>query len=115
MIDVVFIFISMFSFRDYSNVCDAEAYEFNRIIRVFKESGIRPRRPVISVPLSVVWFATRIAGVFFPKKKEWIHSCYDKLASDLVFDNRKMMGTGFEPIHSLETIFDPQIPRIDAD
>jgi hypothetical protein len=36
------------------------------------------------------------------------HSCYDKLASDLVFDNGKMMGTGFRPVHSLETIFDPQ-------
>ncbi len=94
------------------NVCDAEAYEFNRIIRVFKKSGIRPDRPVISVPLSVVWFATRIAGVFFPKKREWIHSCYDKLACDLVFDNGRMMGTGFRPRHSLETIFDPQITQI---
>jgi len=87
------------------NVCDAEPYEFNTIIEVFKKSGIRPNRPVISVPLSFVWFATRIAGVFFPKKREWIHSCYDKLASDLVFDNGKMMGTGFRPVHSLETIF----------
>jgi len=50
------------------NVCDAEAYEFNRIIRVFKKSGLRPDRPVISVPLSFVWFATRIAGVFFSSK-----------------------------------------------
>jgi len=86
------------------NVCDAEAYEFNRIIRVFKKSGIRPDRPVISVPLFAVWFATRIAGVFFFNKREWIHSCYDKLASDLVFDNGKMMGMGFAPGHSLETI-----------
>ena len=60
---------------------------------------------MISVPLSVVWFATRIAGVFFSGKREWIHSCYDKLACDLVFDNAKMMGTGFAPVHSLETIF----------
>jgi len=87
------------------NVCDAEPYEFNTIIRVFKKSGIRPDRPVISVPLSVVWFATRIAGVFFSSKREWIHSCYDKLAFDLVFDNGKMIETGFTPDHSLETIF----------
>ena len=93
------------------NVCDAEAYEFNRIIRVFKESGIRPNRPVISVPLSVVWFATRIAGFFFSNKKEWIHSCYDKLANDLVFDSGRMMGTGFRARHSLETLIDPQIPQ----
>ena len=91
------------------NVCDVEPYEFNRIIGVFKKSGIQPNRPVISVPLSVVWFATRIAGIFFSSKREWIHSCYDKLASDLVFDNGKMMGTGFRPVHSIETTFDPQM------
>jgi len=90
------------------NVCDAEAYEFNRIIGVFKKSGIRPDRPVISVPLSFVWFATRIAGVFLPGKRNWLYSGYNKLASDLVFDNGKMMKTGFKAVHSLETIFDPQ-------
>jgi hypothetical protein len=93
------------------NVCDVEPYEFNRIIGVFKKSGIRPRRPVISVPLSVVWLATRIAGIFFSNKREWIHSCYDKLASDLVFDNGKMMGTGFRPRHSLETIMGDRKPE----
>jgi nucleoside-diphosphate-sugar epimerase len=87
------------------NFCDAEPYEFNRIIGVFKKSGIQPNRPVISVPLSVVWFATRIAGIFFSSKREWIHSCYDKLACDLVFDNGRMMGTGFRPINTLENIF----------
>ena len=91
------------------NVCDAEPYEFNKIIRVFKKSGIQPNRPVISVPLSIVWVVTRIAGALLPNKRKWVHSCYDKLASDLVFDNGRMMGTGFRPAHSLETIFDPQI------
>lgn len=86
------------------NVCDAEPYEFNRIIRVFRKSGIRPRGPVISVPLSVVWVATRIAGCLLRNKRQWVYSCYDKLASDLVFDNGRMMGTGFVPEHALETI-----------
>ena len=97
------------------NVSDSEPYEFNRIINVFKKSGIHPNRPVISVPLSPVWFATRFAGAFFSKKKSWFHSCYDKLASDLVFDNRRILETGFVPRHSLETIFDPQIAQISAD
>jgi len=87
------------------NIADAEAYEFNKIIRVFQKSGIRPNRPIISVPLFPVWIATRVAGIFLPSKRNWLHSCYDKLASDLVFDNGKMIGTGFRPIHSLETIF----------
>ena len=86
------------------NVCDAEPYEFNRIIDVFKKSGIRPNRPVISVPLSVVWVATRIAGCFLHSKREWMYSCYDKLACDLGFDNGRIMRTGFRPRHSLETI-----------
>ena len=87
------------------NVCDAESYEFNRIIKAFKKSGIRPNRPVISVPLSPVWIATRIAGALFSNKRNWLHSCYDKLALSLVFNNEKMLGTGFKPRHSLETVF----------
>jgi len=86
------------------NVSDSEPYEFNRVIEVFKKSGIRPNRPVISVPLSVVWLATRIAGCLLRNKKEWVYSCYDKLAGDLVFDNGRMLETGFRPRHSLETI-----------
>jgi len=89
------------------NVCDTKPYEFNAIIRAFRESGIRPNGPVISVPLLAVWVATRLVGAFLPKKKKWIHSCYNKLATDLIFDNHKMMGTGFRPVHSLETIFQP--------
>jgi nucleoside-diphosphate-sugar epimerase len=97
------------------NVCDAKAYDFNTIIEVFKRSRIRPNRPVICVPLPPVWLATRIAGSLFPDKRNWLHSCYDKLAYDLVFDNGKMMERGFRPKHSVETIFDPQITQISAD
>jgi len=94
---------------DILNVCDAEDYQFNTIIRTFKKSGVCPNKPVIPAPLFPVWVATRIAGYILRNKREWIHSCYDKLASDLVFDNRQMLETGFMPRHSLETIFDPQI------
>jgi len=91
------------------NVCDAEAYEFNTIIRVFRKSAIQQHRLIISVPLSVLWLATRIAGVLFANKKRWLHSSYDKLASDLVFDIREMMAIGFTPVHSLESVFDAEI------
>ena len=87
------------------NVCDRHPYEFNNIIKVFKKSGSYPIRPTISIPLPVVWLATRIAGVFFKNKKNWLHSCYEKLASSLVFDNTKMLETGFKPRHTLETVF----------
>ncbi len=59
---------------------------------------------MISVTLSVVWLATRIASCLLRNKREWVYSCFDKLACDLVFDNGRMMGTGFRPRHSLETI-----------
>ena len=87
------------------NVCDAEPYEFNTIIKVFKKAGIGPNKFVVTIPLFIVWLATRIGGVIFFKKKKWIHSCYDKLAGDLVFDNGRMMGMGFVPKHSLEIVF----------
>lgn len=97
------------------NVCDAKTYQFNRIIQIFKNSGEHPNRPTLSLPLSVVWLVTRIAGALFTSKRQWLHSCYDKLAFDLVFDNRRMLDTGFKPQHSLETIFDPKITKINTD
>ena len=87
------------------NVCDELPYKFNTIIRVFRESGVFAKRFIISVPLSFVWFITRIAGILFFNKRKWIYSCYDKIAFDLVFDNRKMIRTGFKPKYSLMKIF----------
>ncbi|MBU2063937.1 MAG: hypothetical protein KKF93_06040, partial [Candidatus Omnitrophica bacterium] len=59
----------------------------------------------ISVPVFFVWILTRIASILFFHKREWIRSCYDKLASDLIFDNQKMIKTRFQPKHSLSTVF----------
>ena len=87
------------------NVCDAEPYEFNQIILAFKRSGVHPNWPIMPIPLSFVWLLTRIAGFLSPSKKEWLHSGYEKLTHDLVFDNSRMLETGFKPRHSLETIF----------
>ena len=87
------------------DVCDTEPYEFNKIIQVFKRSNIHPKRPVVTIPLPIVWLATRIAGFLLPNKRKWLHSGYEKLASSLVFDNSKMLKTGFIPRHTLHTIF----------
>ena len=69
------------------NVCDVEPYEFNQITGAFRRSGRFPKRPVIRVPISLVWMLTRLAGLILPKKKQWLHSGYQKLTQDLVFDN----------------------------
>jgi len=87
------------------NVCDNEPYSFAEIIQAFKNSGTYPIRPIMTIPLPIVWSATRIAGLVLRNKKYWLHSCYAKLASDLVFDNSKMIQTGFKPRYSLKTIY----------
>ncbi len=87
------------------NVCDLKPYSFKEILDTFKNSGIFSIRPTLTIPLPVVWGVTRTAGIILRNKKGWLHSCYDKLASDLVFDNSKMLQTGFIPRHSLSTIF----------
>jgi nucleoside-diphosphate-sugar epimerase len=87
------------------NVCDQKPYSFLEIIDIFRKSSGRTALPVLSCPLSIIYAATRMIGLFFPGKREWIHSCYEKLALNLVFDNKKMLEAGFTPAHDLETVF----------
>ncbi len=87
------------------NVCDKNPYSFIRIIQVFKNSPLRPNRPTIRIPLFPIYLSTRLAGYIFIKQQEWLHATYEKLASSLIFDNAKMLGTGFKPKHSLGTLF----------
>ena len=93
------------SFCNIINVCDKKPYKFKEIITVFKKSDYHPNRLVFTVPLSFVWIATRLAGLVFRNKSQWLHSCYDKLAYSLVFDNKRMLGTGFKHRYSLESVF----------
>ncbi len=93
---------------DIYNVCDRRPYDFRTLIRVFKQAKIHPNRVEIPIPLSAVRLTTRIAGRIFSDRKTWLHACYSKLANDLVFDHERMRSTGFEPMHSIETIFPPQ-------
>lgn len=86
------------------NVCDSEPYDFNTIITTLKNAGLHTNRPVVSVPLSFVWFLTRTLGPVIPQKTKWIHSWYDHLSSDLVFETKKMSALGFVPGQTIETI-----------
>ncbi|MCD4743898.1 MAG: NAD-dependent epimerase/dehydratase family protein [Desulfobacteraceae bacterium] len=93
------------AFCNIFNVCDKEPYKFKEIITVFKESDYQPNRMVLNVSLAFVWTATRLAGLVFRNKRQWLHSCYDKLACSLVFDNKRMLGTGFKHRYSLKSVF----------
>jgi len=88
------------------NVCDERSYSFNKIIEIFKSSKQHQDKPVLIIPLPIVWILTRIGGLILKSKRSWLHSCYDKLAKDLVFDNTKMLMTGFKPIQTLKEVFD---------
>jgi nucleoside-diphosphate-sugar epimerase len=87
------------------NVCDHKPYSFYEIIKTFKKDNIYGYKLVVPVPLPIVWFLTRLAGSIFRKQKLWFHSCYDKVAGSLVFDNTLMLKTGFQPRHDLHSVF----------
>ncbi len=93
------------SFCNIFNICDENPYKFKEIIQIFKKSDYQPNRFVFTIPLIFVWAATRIVGLVFKNKRQWFYSCYDKLAESLVFDNKKMLATGFKPVHTMETVF----------
>ena len=87
------------------NISDLDAYSFHHIIRVFKTSNLYPYRATVLVPLTAVWILTRIAGLIFKQQRQWFHSCYAKVAENLVFDNSRMLQTGFKPRHTLKSVF----------
>ena len=83
------------------NVCDERPYRFDDIIRAFKTGGTYHGRPVISVPLPAVRFASRVGGRILRRRETWFRSCYNKVSSDMVFSNERMLKTGFKPVHTL--------------
>lgn len=87
------------------NVCDERPYRFDDIIKAFKTGGDCRGRPVISVPLPAVCFASRLGGKILRRREAWFRSCYNKVSSDMVFSNERMLKMGFRPVHTLETIF----------
>ena len=87
------------------NVCDEQPYSFKEIIKTFKQSKYQPDRVVITIPLFFVWILTRLAGLLWKNKKKWLYSCYNKLAQSLIFNNKKMLDTGFKPAYTLTSVF----------
>jgi len=88
-------------FCNIINVCDQRPYSFNDIIETFKKTKHQPARIVIPIPLSLVKIPARLLSFLLKTKSVWIYSFYNKLANDLVFDNRKMLDTGFIPQSNL--------------
>ncbi len=90
---------------DVLNVCDERPYRFDEIIKAFKTGGACRGRPVISVSLAVACIASSLGGKLLRRREAWFRSCYNKVSSDMVFSNERMLKTGFRPVHTLETVF----------
>ena len=92
-------------FCNILNICDQFPCAFNEIIETFKQSGYHPNRWVVTIPLWLVWAGTRIAGKIMKRKSQWIHSFYDKLAKSLIFDNTRMLESGYKPPETLRSVY----------
>ena len=92
-------------FCNILNVCDTYPYSFNEIIDVFQKTRYQPQRMVVTIPLHAFDMPTRLMGWLLKNQSLWIRSFYHKLAKDLVFDNKKMMDTGFTPKWCLRSVF----------
>ena len=92
-------------FCEVLNICDKTPCTFKEIIDIFKQSSLQPGHFTLRIPLFLVKAMVIIAGRIFKARSSWIASCYDKLAKDLVFDNGKMLETGYRPEDSLRSVF----------
>ena len=87
------------------NVCDKKPYAFKDIIKIFNRSPYQPRRPVIRIPLLFIKMLTTAAGCLMKSRRSWFNAAYRKISRDLVFDNGRMLETGFDPLHDLSSVF----------
>lgn len=92
-------------FYSIINVCDEQPYSFNEIIETFQKTRYQPKRKVINIPLCLVELPIHFIALLFRNKSVWIYSFYNKLANDLVFDNKRMFETGFKHKVSLKSVF----------
>ena len=96
--------ISQREFEVY-NVSDKAPYSFWHIIQSFRRSNSRPNRPVLPVPFWAIRISLRILAAALWKNKDWVESCYNKLTLDFIYDNNKMLQTGFMPIDTIDSVF----------
>lgn len=98
-------------FCSIMNVCDEQPYSFNDIIEIFRESKYQPRRIVIKIPLYAVGLLIGCVELLLDNHSVWIHSFYNKLAKNLIFDNKRMFDTGFKPRFNLKAIFNNGVSK----
>lgn len=93
-------------FMETLNICDPYPSTFNSLIEIFKASKSQPNRGTLPLPLGPVKAALGLAGDLM-KRKALFDSHYQKLSTDLVFDNGRMLDTGFRCRHDIRSVFHP--------
>jgi len=92
-------------FCNIINVCDELPCSFNEIIEIFQKTKYQPKRSVMNVPLCFVELPIHFIAFLLRNKSVWIYSFYNKLANDLIFDNKRMLDTGFKHKVNLRSVF----------
>lgn len=87
------------------NLCDEKPYSFNEMIRIFKESGRRTSLPDLHVPPGLIRRFYLLAKAWRRESRISPQSYVEKICRDMVYNCEKLLGTGFRPAHSLETVF----------
>jgi len=86
------------------NLCDGRPYSFNEMIRIFRESGRKTPCPDLSVPPGLLRRFYALAKAWPREGRVSLRSYAEKICRDMVYAGEKMLGTGFRPVHSLETV-----------
>lgn len=87
------------------NTTDEHPYSFSDIIQVFRTAASQPNRMVIPVPLWILRAGVACLGFLVPRKKPGFVSALNKLSLDFIYDNNKMLQTGFTPEENLTAVF----------
>jgi len=86
------------------NVCDERPYRFRDVCDVLRRSRKTGKAYCVPLPSGPAYAGIVLAGLIWPRRKQWFRSSYGKLYSDRVFDCGRMRQTGFTPPHSLTSL-----------
>ncbi|MDD5723226.1 MAG: sugar nucleotide-binding protein [Syntrophales bacterium] len=86
------------------NVCDERPYRFHDVCEVLRGERNAGNSLCLPIPSGLVYAGITLAGLVWPRRRQWFRASYRKLCSDRVFDCGRMRKTGFTPSHSLQYI-----------
>lgn len=86
------------------NLCDEKPYSFNEIIEAFKASGRKPPFPDLRVPREWLFLFLNMLDGPAAGRGDLLRSHARKICDDRIYDNGRMLATGFRPRHDLKSV-----------